>query len=52
MQHGDLKNFIMMHQHTEARNHFPWNTRNPCRNPPHALLNTRVLRNPCWRTLC
>jgi len=23
MQHGDLKIFIMTHQHTEARNHFP-----------------------------
>jgi len=23
MQHGDLKNFIMTHQHIEARNHFP-----------------------------
>jgi len=23
MQHGDLKIFIMMHQHTEARNNFP-----------------------------
>jgi len=22
MQHGDLKIFIMTHQHTEARNHF------------------------------
>jgi len=23
MQHGDLKIFIMTHQHTEASNHFP-----------------------------
>jgi len=23
MQHGDLKIFIMTHQDTEARNHFP-----------------------------
>jgi len=23
MRHGDLENFIMTHQHTEARNHFP-----------------------------
>jgi len=23
MQHGDLKIFIMTHQHTEERNHFP-----------------------------
>jgi len=23
MQHGDLKNFIMTHQHIAARNHFP-----------------------------
>jgi len=23
MQHGDRKFFIMTHQHTEARNHFP-----------------------------
>jgi len=23
MQHGDLKIFIMTHQYTEARNHFP-----------------------------
>jgi len=23
MQHGDLKIFIVTHQHTEARNHFP-----------------------------
>jgi len=23
MQRGDLKIFIMTHQHTEARNHFP-----------------------------
>ena len=29
MQHGDLKTFIMMHQHTEARNHFLSKTRNP-----------------------
>jgi len=29
MQHGDLKIFIMTHQHTEARNYFPWKkTRN------------------------
>jgi len=23
MQHGDLKSFILTHQHTETRNHFP-----------------------------
>jgi len=23
MQHGDLKIFIVTHQHTETRNHFP-----------------------------
>jgi len=23
MQHGDLKFFVMTHQHTEARNHIP-----------------------------
>ena len=23
MRHGDLKNFIMTHQHTKSRNHFP-----------------------------
>ena len=28
MKHGDLKTFIMTHQHTEARNHFPSKTRN------------------------
>jgi len=55
MQHGDLKFFIMTHQHTEARNQFHEKTRNP-----HGTLNThvtplqqnsRVPRNPCWRIL-
>jgi len=25
MRHGDLTNFVMMHQHTEGRNYFPQN---------------------------
>jgi len=33
MQHSDLKIFIMTHQHTEARNHFPWKNEEPSRNP-------------------
>ena len=33
MWHGDLKNFIMTHQHTEARNYYPYKTRNPHRTP-------------------
>jgi len=33
MQHGDLKFFIMTHQHTEARNHFFEKKRGPSRNP-------------------
>jgi len=37
MQHGDLKFFIMTHQHTEARNQFPSKTRNP-----HGTLKTHV----------
>jgi len=57
MQHGDLKFFIMTHQHTEARNQFPEETRNPHGTPKthvtplHVLRNTRVPRNPCWRIL-
>jgi len=32
MQHGDLKKFVITHQHTEARNHFPQN-RGPLTGP-------------------
>jgi len=54
MQHGDLKLFIMTHQHTEARNHFPYKKRGTFKTqvtPLHVLRNTRVPRNPCWRIL-
>jgi len=57
MQHGDLKLFIMTHQHAEVRNHFPLKTGNPHGThkihvtPLHVLRNTKVSRNPCWRIL-
>jgi len=58
MQHGDLKIFIMTHQHTEVRNNFPLKkTTNPhgILKPRvttlHVLRNTRAPRNPCWRIL-
>jgi len=41
----------MMHQQTEAKNHFPQKTRNPHGTPLHVLRNPRVSRNPCWRAL-
>jgi len=52
MRYGDLKIFIMTHQHTEARNNFPWKTKNPHGTlkthgtSRHVLRNTRVRRNP------
>jgi len=33
MQHGDLKNFTMTHQHAEARNHFPQKKRGNLAEP-------------------
>jgi len=45
MRRGDLKNFLMTHQHTETRNHFPWTKRGTLTEPHY------VLRNPCWRAL-
>jgi len=41
----------MTNQHTEARNHFPYKTKNP-----HGILKTHgtplhVVRNPCWKAL-
>jgi len=41
----------MAHQHTEARNHFPYNTKHVDETPLHVLRNPGVPRNPCWRTL-
>jgi len=47
----------MTHQHTEARNKFLENTRNPQGilkthvTPLHVLWNTRVPQNPCRRIL-
>jgi len=58
MQHGDLKIFIMTHQHTEARNHLsqkktrkPHGTLKTHVTALHVLRNTRVPRKPCWRIL-
>jgi len=43
----------MTHQHTEARNHYPYKARDPynSQNLTHVLWNPRVPWNPCWRAL-
>jgi len=41
----------MTHQHTVAKNHFPWKTRNPHRTLKTHRTSLHVLRNPCWRAL-
>jgi len=58
IRHGDQKIFIMTHEHSDASNHFSGKkTRNSHATlkthvtPPHALRNSRVPRNPCWRIL-
>jgi len=55
MQHGDLKLFIMTHQHTEARSLSPKKMRNPHETlkthvtPLHVLRDTRVPRKVARR---
>jgi len=51
MRDVDLKKFIMTHQHTEAKNHFPYNTRNPNGTLETHGTPLHVLRNPCCRAL-
>jgi len=54
MQHGDLKIFIMTHQHTEARNHsFTLKNEELLTHvtPLHVLRTNTVPRSPCWRIL-
>ena len=39
MRHGDLKIFMMTHQHTEARNNFPWKNEEPLKLTwPHYMF--------------